>query len=53
MYIIKNILDNQNFRLKYIHEEGKNIFIIKGCVVENFCDLKNRPAKPELTQSTL
>ncbi|MCI6313362.1 ArsS family sensor histidine kinase [uncultured Helicobacter sp.] len=53
MYIIKNILDNQNFRLRYIHEEGKNIFIIKGCVIENFCDLKNRPAKPELTQSTL
>ncbi|WP_394958595.1 ArsS family sensor histidine kinase [uncultured Helicobacter sp.] len=47
MYIIKTILDNQNFRLKYTHENGKNIFAIRGCVVENFCDLKNRPAKPE------
>ena len=27
--------------------------MMDGCVVENFCDLKNRPAKPELTQSTL
>ncbi|WP_394997778.1 ArsS family sensor histidine kinase [uncultured Helicobacter sp.] len=53
MYIIKNILDNQNFRLKYTHEGGKNIFIIKGCVVENFCDLKNRPAKPELVSDKL
>ncbi|MCI6217449.1 MAG: ArsS family sensor histidine kinase [Helicobacter sp.] len=46
MYIIKNTLDSQNFKLRYIHEDGSNIFIIKGCVVDNFCALENRPAKP-------
>lgn len=48
MYIIKNTLDNQNFALKYFHEDGKNIFVIKGCVVDNFCELKNHPQKPSI-----
>lgn len=46
MYIIKNTLDSQNFKLRYINEDGKNKFIIKGCVVDNFCALGDRP-KPK------
>lgn len=40
MYIIKTILDTQNFELQYLYEDGYNIFTIKNCIVENFCDPK-------------
>ncbi|MCI5786304.1 ArsS family sensor histidine kinase [Helicobacter trogontum] len=41
MYIIKTTLDTQNFELEYLYEDGYNQFIIKKCIVENFCRLDN------------
>ncbi|WP_104697759.1 MULTISPECIES: ArsS family sensor histidine kinase [unclassified Helicobacter] len=37
IYIIKNTLDTQGFNLDYQHENGINYFIIRDCIVENFC----------------
>lgn len=39
MYIIKTTLDTQNFELEYLYEDGYNMFVIKNCIVENFCRL--------------
>lgn len=41
MYIVKTTLDTQNFELEYLYEDGYNMFIIKDCIVENFCRLDN------------
>ena len=42
MYIVKTSLDAQNFELKYKYEDGYNIFIIKDCVIESFCDIESK-----------
>lgn len=51
MYIIKNTLDNQGFNLSYKHKEGKNIFIIHHCVVENYCLVDKKPSKPQIKEN--
>lgn len=40
LYIIKSVLESQKFDIEYVYQEGFNCFIISGCVVENFCDIK-------------
>ncbi len=45
MYIIKTTLDTQNFELRYSYENGYNIFTIKNCIVENFCNIDSSIVK--------
>lgn len=42
IYIIKNTLDTQGFKLEYYHKNGVNYFVIRDCIVENFCAVPNK-----------
>lgn len=42
LYIVKNVLEAQKFSIDYVHQEGFNCFIISGCIVENFCYIKQK-----------
>lgn len=45
LYIIKNVLESQNFDIDYVYQDGFNCFIISGCIVENFCHIKIKGEK--------
>lgn len=42
MYIVKSTLDAQNFNLTYHYLDDYNIFLIHDCIVENYCEIKDK-----------
>lgn len=45
LYIIKNVLESQNFGIDYVYQDDFNCFIISDCVVENFSEIPLKDKK--------
>lgn len=48
LYIIKSVLETQKFGIDYIYQDGFNCFIISDCIVENFCQIREKTKNKEI-----